>query len=259
MTALAPLLTNGKAPDLPAALAETATMRNATVGFRLALKQNAIMLMDGPPGTGKTTTAAYLIGQAVADGVPTVYVAIPERPSPTELLRVLIEAISGTPGVGSKHDMENETRALLKDHGGLIVVDEVQNLRRSGLQELRYLHDDSQTNVAMLICGWQADQVIRAQPDLNSRVRYRTGFQPLPRREVVGVARQLDTRLAETGDDVLLWIDDAYAHGILRNWNSIAVTARDLLPSHEFLTGQTAQGLVAVLDSQILNVAREAM
>jgi DNA transposition AAA+ family ATPase len=234
-------------------------MRTAAMGFRLAVNQKAIMLLDGPPGTGKTTTAAYLIGRAVADGTPTVYVAIPERPSPTELLRVLIEAISGTPGMGSKHDMENEARALLQDHGGLIVVDEVQNLRRSGLQELRYLHDDSQTNVAMLICGWQADQVIREQPDLNSRVRFRTGFQPLGRNEVVDVVRQIEPRLAAAEEDVLLWIDDVYAHGIFRNWNSLATTARDLLPDADGLTEQTAQGLIAVLDSQALTLAREVV
>ncbi|MCO5298877.1 MAG: ATP-binding protein [Candidatus Nanopelagicales bacterium] len=259
MTCLAPLLTNGLAPTLPAGLAQTQTMRNAAVGFQLAVKQKAIMLLDGPPGTGKTTTAAYLIGQAIDEGAPTVYVAIPERPSPTELLRVLIEAISGTPGQGSKHDMENEARALLQDQGGLIVVDEVQNLRRAGLQELRYLHDDSQTNVAMLICGWQADQVIREQPDLNSRVRFRTGFQPLRRDEVVDVVQQIEPRLAATDADVLLWIDDVYAHGVLRNWNSLATTARDLLPDGQGLTGQTAQGLVAVLDSQALTSAKEAV
>ncbi|MEI2621293.1 MAG: ATPase domain-containing protein [Candidatus Nanopelagicales bacterium] len=81
MTCLAPLLTNGLAPTLPAGLAQTQTMRNAAVGFQLAVKQKAIMLLDGPPGTGKTTTAAYLIGQAIDEGAPTVYVAIPERPS----------------------------------------------------------------------------------------------------------------------------------------------------------------------------------
>ncbi|MEI2621292.1 MAG: ATP-binding protein [Candidatus Nanopelagicales bacterium] len=170
-----------------------------------------------------------------------------------------MEAISGTPGQGSKHDMENEARALLQDQGGLIVVDEVQNLRRAGLQELRYLHDDSQTNVAMLICGWQADQVIREQPDLNSRVRFRTGFQPLRRDEVVDVVQQIEPRLAATDADVLLWIDDVYAHGVLRNWNSLATTARDLLPDGQGLTGQTAQGLVAVLDSQALTSAKEAV
>lgn len=258
MTGLAPLLTNGQPPTLPTGLAQTQTMRNAAIGFQLAVKQKAIMLLDGPPGTGKTTTAAYLIRQANNEGVPTVYVAIPERPSPTELLRVLIEAISGTPGQGSKHDMENEARALLQDHGGLIVVDEVQNLRRSGLQELRYLHDDSQTNVAMLICGWQADQVIREQPDLNSRVRFRTGFQPLRRNEVVDVVTQIEPRLAVTDPDVLQWIDDVYAHGVLRNWNSIAATARDLLPDVHGVTAETARGLVAVLDSQALTSAKEA-
>lgn len=249
---IARLLANGLPPDIPAGLARTQTLEHATLAFRLTVRQKSIMLLDGPPGTGKSTTAAVLIQQTVTDGIPAVYVAIPERPSPTELLRVLIEAISGTPGLGSKHDMENEARALLQDHGGLIVVDEVQNLRRSGLQELRYLHDDSQTNVSMLICGWQADKVIREQPDLNSRIRYRTAFQPIHPREIVAVVRQMDSRFARTNDETLLMINALYAGGILRNWNSVAVAARDLLPAGEPLTPSTAKSLIAVLDSQAL-------
>lgn len=247
-----PLLTNGLPPALPRALARTQPLEHASIAFRLALQQKAIMLLDGPPGTGKSTTAAVLSEQAAADDVPCVYVAIPERPSPTELLRVLIEAISGTPGQGSKHDMENETRALLQDHGGLIVVDEVQNLRRSGLQELRYLHDDSQTNIAMLICGWQADKVIREQSDLNSRVRYRTAFQKLRRTEVIDVVRQIDPRLQDTDEDTLLMVDDIYADGVLRNWNSFAEAARHLLPDGGGLNPATARSVIAILDSQAL-------
>ena len=101
--------------------------------------------------------------------------------------------------------------------------------------------------------------MIREQPDLNSRVRFRTGFQPLRRDEVVDVVQQIEPRLAATDADVLLWIDDVYAHGVLRNWNSLATTARDLLPDGQGLTGQTAQGLVAVLDSQALTSAKEAV
>lgn len=252
MITRAPLLTNGLPPTLPRSLARTESLEHAALAFRLTLRQKAIMLLDGPPGTGKSTTASYLIDQATSEGVPAVYVAIPERPSPTELLRVLIEAISGTPGIGSKHDMENEARALLQDHGGLIVVDEVQNLRRAGLQELRYLHDDSQTNVAMLICGWQADKVIREQPDLNSRVRFRTGFQRLRRADVAGVVRQMEPAFQSTDDGVLLLVDDVYAHGILRNWNSFAETMRDLLPTGSELDRATAKSLIAILDSQVL-------
>lgn len=252
MTTVFPLLASGAAPDLPPALVRTRSLENAVLQLQLTLRQKAIMLLDGPPGTGKTTTVAHLLEQAAATGVPTVYVAIPERPSPTELLRVLIEAISGTPGAGSKHDMENEARALLQLHGGMIAVDEVQNLKSAGLQELRYLHDDAQTNVAMLISGWQADAVIRAQPDLNSRIRYRTGFHPLQRHELVDVVRQLDPHLRATDAEVLLWIDDVYAHGILRNWNSFATTTRDLIPEPTALDQDTAEALVAVLDGRAL-------
>lgn len=245
-------LANGEPPRLPKQIVETPSMRRTRVAFSLTMTQRSMMLIDGPPGTGKTTAAAMLVKQARSEGFPAVYVAIPERPSPSEVLRAIIESVSGTPGCGTKHNMENEARAMLADFGGLLVVDEVQNLRRSGMQELRFLHDDSQTNVAILILGWQADKVIRDMPDLDSRVRYRAKFTPLQDEEVCEIAHSLDSRLNRTSDGVIIHINDIYARGNMRRWNSFCAAARSLLPADAPIDLPTANAIIAVLDSSAL-------
>lgn len=248
-------LVNGRPPALPDNLASTPSLKRATTAFTLTLRQKAIMLMDGPPGTGKTTAAARFVEQAIAHEIPAVYVAIPERPSPSELLRLFIEAVSGTPGCGTKHDMENEARALLADFGGLLVVDEVQNLRRSGMQELRYLHDDAQTDIAILLSGWQADKVIRERPDLDSRVRYRARFQLLERKEVCATITQLEPRLHQTADSVLMHIDAIYARGSLRLWHAFICAADDLAKIDGPIDLTIANAIIALLDAETLVAA----
>lgn len=249
-TTLSRLLASGEPPATPARLIQTSTLRNATLALHLAIRQHAILLLDGLPGTGKTTTAAALIHDVQRDGTPAVYVAIPARPSPTEVLRVIIEAISGTPALGTKHDLENEARAMLADQGGLLVVDEVQNLKATGMQELRYLHDDAQANFSLLIAGWQADRVIRSQPDLDSRVKYRIAFDRLTAAELIPTVTQLNAMLAATDPATLRHIDKAYARGILRNWATFAQTAQMLLPTAAHLEDDDVTAILAVIDSR---------
>jgi DNA transposition AAA+ family ATPase len=252
MTPNKSILTDGRPPSLPRSLASTPSGKRAQTAFTLTIRQKAIMLIDGPPGTGKTTASAQLILMAEESGVQAAYIAVPERPSPTELLHLTIEAISGMPASGTKHAMENEARAILADFGGLLVLDEVQNLKRTGMQELRYLHDDSQTSVAMLLSGWQADDVIRGQPDLNSRVRYRAAFQLLRPNEVASTVRQLGPILANADEEIINQVDEVYARGNLRQWTSFSRTAQELIGVTSELDWAAAEAVIALLDASVL-------
>lgn len=243
-------LPSGRAPELPEHVALTPSMRRADTAFSLTVRQKAIMLIDGPPGTGKTTASARWAAQAEAAGIGVIYVAIPERPSPTELLRLLIEAVSGVPSGGTKHEMENEVRALLSSFGGLLIVDEVQNLRRSGMQELRYIHDDSQTDTALLLSGWQAEAVVRERPDLDSRIGYRAVFAPLAAQELPGVLAEIAPWL-DAEADTIHRVDTIYGKGILRRWHRFLSAAHDLVGDAP-LTQEIADDIVGVLDPRRL-------
>ena len=104
----------------------------------------------------------------------------------------------------------------------------MQNLRRRGLQELRYLHDDGSTSVSMLLSGWGAEKLIRDNPDLNSRIPRQIQFVSMQRSEVPHVVSQLSPVLAASDHQDLLRINDNFAHGVFRNWAAVVSTVDQL-------------------------------
>ena len=95
------------------------------------LKRNRIGLIDGPPGTGKTTFAQWAAERC---GRPSAVAAMPENPAPNDFLRVSIVAVTGhNPSGHNKTEMEAELVAALADWQGLLILDEIQNVGLRGL------------------------------------------------------------------------------------------------------------------------------
>jgi DNA transposition AAA+ family ATPase len=200
---------------------ETPFVRRAFLAGRVLLGSNRIAFFDGPPGTGKTTTALALAARVER---PVAVVTMSFRPAPLEVLRRVIEALTGAPGSGTKSAMEDDAVRLLQGWGGLLIVDEVQNCGAAGIQTLRYLHDRSGCTFAMLLVGWQALATIREHPDLQSRVITQLVFEPLSGTDLYTYLKACYPELGETPQAVLQRVNDTLAHGNLRDWRNFIET-----------------------------------
>ncbi|HXH80407.1 ATP-binding protein [Nocardioides sp.] len=194
------------------------------------LKRNRIGLIDGPPGTGKTTFAQWAAERC---GRPSAVAAMPENPAPNDFLRVSIVAVTGqNPDGHNKTEMEAELVAALADWKGLLILDEIQNVGLRGLTEARYIHDTTRPQFPLLLVGWGASKTVRENQPLSERIRQRRFFKPLKGADLFTTVRAIDERFIGVPDDVIRYADDRYAQGLLRRWVALIETLQDWEVEH---------------------------
>ena len=206
-------------------LVHTPSFKNAATAMNSLLKRNQIGLIDGYPGTGKTTFAQWAAEQC---GRPSAIAVMPENPAPLDLLRISITAVTGhNPGGDNKPEMEGELAAALSEWQGLLILDEVQNVRLRGLTEARYIHDITRPRFPMLLVGFGASEVVKMNKPLSSRIRLRRTFKPLKGEDLFATVRAIDERFAEVPDDLIRYADDKHGRGNLRAWLDIIEQLQD--------------------------------
>lgn len=108
----------------------------------------------------------------------------------------------------------------------LIVIDEAQNLSTECFEYLRHLHDDESTNFALLFVGGnRCWEVISRHPMLQSRVWHWVEFTPLSIDDVLEIIPRYHPIYEGADPELLLEIDDEFAHGTFRNWAAFTNTA----------------------------------
>lgn len=211
--------------ELEHPLVKTASFRNAQSAMNSILKRNRIGLIDGLPGTGKTTFAQWAAERC---GRPSAVATMPENPYPNDLLRIAIVAVTGHNPTGhNKTEMEAELVRSLKTWQGLLILDEIQNVGLRGLTEARYIHDITRPAFPLLLVGWGASKTVRENRPLNERIRQKRFFKPLEGEELFTTVRAIDERLDAVPDDLIRYTNDRYAKGLLRRWVSVIETLQD--------------------------------
>jgi type II secretory pathway predicted ATPase ExeA len=157
----------------------------ALAGLVAAFDRRAgVVLLDGPPGVGKSLVARVWLERLPAD-VPRVVLPNVPAARPADLLQaILFDLDRPYQGLGEQELRLAVTAQLLAaaDHGPtVLVIDEAQNLGREALEELRLLGNiDTRDGPALFA-------VLVAQPALRDALR-RPAFEPLAQRVAAAFA-----------------------------------------------------------------------
>lgn len=196
-------------------------------------------VVHGPAGAGKTfavaaalerlrSTEAFAAGQRA---MACCSLSFPSKPTMLRVASELVCALTGAapPRSRSRFDLISHLVGLLAAPPRLIVVDEAQRLNEECIELLRHLHDHHETRFALLYVGGDGCwEVLSRQPMLRSRIFRRLPFKPLPREQVPDLIRGYHRIYIEAADELLLDVDDIYAHGTLRDWAAFTHTAAGL-------------------------------
>ena len=105
-------------------------------------------------------------------------------------------------------------------------------MNRECIEVLRHLHDHPATSFCLLLVGGDGTwQVLSREPMLRSRIYRRVTVQPLSTQQVVGLMPAFHPIYTDTQPELLLFIDDHFAHGNLRDWAAFTHTAARLMAS----------------------------
>lgn len=233
MSAVAQLEERFRAPQpehLPglegAATVETPGLRE----IRLSVNQlggcGGIILIDGKPGVGKT----YGVRQVLAGlDVRVHWVDMPDTPKGKEANARIFTAVTGQrpPMRMTEYALTEETVDVLDGLRAVLVIDEAQNMTRSALRQVRYLHDRPSTKVLLALIGTGVGSAVRQVPELDSRVSRRVAVKALNGPQMKELLPQLHPTLAATSLDVLVQLGE-YAKGNLRSWARILEVATSL-------------------------------
>jgi hypothetical protein len=188
----------------------------------------AMGAVHGPAGLGKT----FAVEQALAHRpeLSVCWTSFPSRPTMRLVAATLLEELTGVAvGRANRFALTAQLLEELAAPTRVLVIDEAQQLNQECIEFLRYLHDHPLTRFALLLVGGDgAWKVLSREPMLRSRIYRRVAFTALSPEQVCTLIPTFHPLYTGVDVELLLFIDDHFAHGNLRDWAAFTHTATGL-------------------------------
>lgn len=196
----------------------------ATPGFRKtqvvaadAADLREIAVISGDPGLGKSFSVYHYVAN---QSLPWLWLDMPPKATPKEIVVRLLRAVVG--GCDQRqpvYELADELCEALAEQPRIIVIDEAQHLDSHGLHQLRYLHDRSDADWALLFAGGVGcERVLASDPQLDDRISGRVRFRPLESGDLLDTLNAFSPFFARADRQLLLRVDETYAAGVFRRW-----------------------------------------
>ncbi|MFC9337416.1 AAA family ATPase [Streptomyces sp. NPDC057020] len=196
-------------------VAATATALQATV------TDQSMMCLTAPAGAGKTFTLHTVLDQHPAWHAIRLLPQPQARPS--DLRHSLHHALN-LPGQPPKDPGTSDDliRHALHHPPRLLAVDEAHQLSLSCQEYLRYLYDDPHTRIAIVLAaGNHRLQTLRTTAMLAARVTCWHELDPLDPAQITTVLPAFHPHWKTTDTDLLMHLDQTWAHGNFRRWATL--------------------------------------
>jgi hypothetical protein len=199
-----------------AQVVESPSFSAARIAIAEAALDSGIAVMYGESGAGKTF--ATRVATEAIDHFRVTWYEPDSRQSMLLMSQRLLRVLGGQPMRGRKGDLVDPLLNLLATPQ-ILVVDEAQRLSRECVDHLRYLHDQSRTDFALILSGGRGCmETLNQEPQLGRRASLRVEFTRLDEEEVLLHIPTYHPIYTEATSRALLQIDRTYAHGMFGLW-----------------------------------------
>jgi hypothetical protein len=209
----------------------THTFKKAQLLLAKTVGLNDIAAISGPPGCGKTYAVDHFIHHhPVMTGREWHWLEMPPKPTTKEVTQRLMRGLDlPLPRGVTEYELTEDLVPRLRGSGRVVVIDEAQNLKADGLQQLRYLHDRCEWSWTLILVGSTVDRALSGAAELSSRVSAWVRFGPMADTPLLTALRAWHPVLAQMPPELLLRIDEVHARGNWRYWAQFLRALLDLL------------------------------
>lgn len=207
---------------------QTPDLQSVTLGLKTIAEFGGVITVDGAPGLGKTMASDLVYQELSLDGH---WVTMPHQPRNKETTAYIHTAVTGSRvrmRSYTEYEMFNDITDCLNGRHVILAIDEAQHLTSGALHRLRYLYDQPENRLVLLLVGAGLNSALTRRCEaLANRVERHVNFKPYSRTRMAKFLKEYHPLFASADADAAQFIINA-ANGNLRNAATLLKSALSL-------------------------------